>query len=459
MTKLVGRCKYLVLIVLVLFTITGCDSGSSCPAASPGPAGTIVISGASPSTINTFYGENYWCWDSYGNYQMLQGTETQVGALHLNVLRAGGYNNDAQTANSFDPFTTARVDTYVAYCRAIGAEPILQVSLLKNVNDAPATVQDAAGWVTYCNKTKNYNVKYWEIGNEPDLYAGKDKPSTYLVTDFCNDFNIFSKAMKAVDSTIQILGPELSWKYPPQTGANDWLTPFLQNCKGSFDIVSLHRYPFAANQCTLANALNDSADFRSFVQNIRTVINNQGLSNIPLAITEANISWDGDPSHSNLPASPQTFYAGLWLADSLGVALEENLWTMAYWSMCETWTLGFLDSGTKQPKPTYYAFQMYSTHFGTKLIQAASVPDGFAVYASRDAANDRTILMVINKNNTTNQETIKFTNFGTSLSDRTYNFPNYSITCLKIPDNGDAMQIWSYTQNLANANSPPQQVQ
>lgn len=464
MFKFSGYRLYLGLIAFILFIFIGCGGGNTPdnvptgPTPTAGPSGTITISGASPSNISTFYGENYWCWNSYGNYLLLQNIVTQATALHLNVLRAGGHNNDTQFATNFDPFTTSRVDEYVTYCRSIGAEPILQVSLLKNINNLPATAQDAADWVTYCNITKQYHIKYWEIGNEPDLYQGKDK-TTYSVTDFCNDFKSYSQAMKAVDSTILILGPELSWKYPPQTGSNDWLTPFLQNCKGYFDIVSIHRYPFSSDQCTLSNALNDGANFRTFVRNIRTVINNQGLSTIPFAITEANISWDGDPAHSNMPASPQTFYAGLWLADSLGIALEENLWTMAYWSMCEGWTIGFIDSATKKPKSTYYAYQLYATHFGAKIIHPTSIPSGFSVYASRNAADNRTILIVINKNTTINQETIKFTGFGTSLKDQIYNFPDYSITCLDIPDNGGAMQIWSYTKTIADQGLAPQQIQ
>jgi len=41
-------------------------------------------------------------------------------------------------------------------------------------------------------------------------------------------FRAVVTAMKAVDPTITSMGPDPSWKY--QSGANDWLTPFLTEC-------------------------------------------------------------------------------------------------------------------------------------------------------------------------------------------------------------------------------------
>ena len=59
----------------------------------------------------------------------------------------------------------------MAYARAIGAEPDLQVPILDDGSGNPATAQVAADMVTYANVTHGYGIKYWSIGNEPDLYA------------------------------------------------------------------------------------------------------------------------------------------------------------------------------------------------------------------------------------------------------------------------------------------------
>jgi hypothetical protein len=302
-------------------------------------------------------------------------------------------------------------------------------------------------------------VKYWEIGNEPDLYSDQGVYPGYAVDDYANDFNRFSQAMRQADPSIEILGPELSWKYYPQTGGNDWLGPFLTLSRGNYDIVSIHRYPFDAQHSTIENALADVQTFNSVVQGVRLQMSAAGLpADFPLAITEANVSWDGDPTHSTQSASPQTFFAGLWVADNLGAALQQELWSVNYWSLSESWTLSFIDGTTKQAKPNYYAFQMISNHTGTTLLQATP-PQGFSVYASRNAANDTSILIVINKNATNNSETITLSGLPSAPAVPAYKFPAYSLTCLSIPDNGAPMSVWSYTQAMAANWGPPQRVQ
>src|SRR5262249_48660343 len=158
------------------------------------------------------------------------------------------------------------------------------------------------------------------------------RPTTYAAADYCASFREYATAMKAADPTIQILGPELSWKY---IAGNDWLTPFLDGRGDVVDIVSVHRYPFAPHETTVAAAFGDAAPCRGVIGAPRANRDQHGLTATPLALTEEHITYDGDPAKSTLPASPQTFYAGLWVADNLGVALEEGLWTAAFWHIAD----------------------------------------------------------------------------------------------------------------------------
>jgi hypothetical protein len=452
--------------LLAAVVLVGCgDAQAPRPTPSPtapsptpdvGPSGTIRVSGAAPVALATRFGQNYWCWSNYGN--QVAGTEGLVSQLGLRLLRAGGHNNDSNTSSGFDPFDEAQIDRFVAYARSVGAEPILQVPLLKNDRGGPATAQDAADMVGYCNRTKGYAIRYWEIGNEPDLYADQGDVPGYDVTRFCNDFNAYSDAMKRVDRSIQVLGPELSWKYYPQSGANDWLSPFLTRCRGRYDVVAVHRYPFDANGATIASAMGDVAGFNSVVRAMRTRMASLGVGDVPLAITEANVSWDGDPAHSAQSASPQTFYAGLWVADSLAAAIRQRLWAMCYWSLSEGWTLGFLDPTSHQPRPSYYAFQLIARHTGPTLL-AATPPAGFSAYASRSADGRATLVVVINKNATTNHESIVIADLKTAAGGSyEYDFPPYSLSVLSIPDDARPMTVWMYTKAMADAGSPPQQM-
>jgi hypothetical protein len=308
--------------------------------------------------------------------------------------------------------------------------------------------------VTYANKTKGYGIKYWAVGNEPDDYTTMmGVPAgfaTYSAADYCTSFKAYAAAMKAVDPTIKVLGPELSWQYKP---GNDWLTPFLDACKDQVDVVTVHRYPLDPSATTTAAAFADADAFRTVVKALRANLDQHGMQATPLAITEANITWDGTPSKSTLPASPGTFFAGLWTADVTGVALEEGLMTNAFWHVADSasgWKLAFLFGGT--PTPAFYAVSMFAEHFGGKILQVSGVPTGFSVYASQDQAG-KTAVMVLNKTTSAAQLALTFD----SLPAETLTFGAESQTAVVIPPGAGAPQVFRYTQALATAGMGPAQ--
>lgn len=427
---------YLAFVALTVILMSGCGGGGSVN--SPAQPGIIVISGQSPSDIpSTAYGQNYWDWA----YTGLGGTESVISDLHINVYRAGGTTNDLQENGII--WDKTQVDKYITYCRAINAEPLLSVSVIKG------TAQKAADWVTYCNVQKGYNVKYWIIGNEPDLYNDSNYISGYTVQDYIRDFKAYSAAMKAVDPTIKIIGPELAWKYVP---GNDWMTPFLQSCHDDVDIVSFHYYPYGnSGDFTINNVLGSDSITRGKIDAVQNIVSQYCSAGKPIALTETHVSWSSVMGEA---ASAETFYAGLWIADTAGICLEKKLWSVVFWGTDGGYGTGFLNTDNT-PRPSYYALQMFTTHFGKYLINATQIPQGLSVYVSRNQANDRTVMIVINKTSAPKQETVSFTDFSPTLPDRQYTFPAYSLTCLMIPDDGSAMECWSYTKDLADLRQPP----
>jgi hypothetical protein len=423
---------------------------SSDAAALTDAMATIVISGAGSTTVPaTAHGQNYWSWVAQYGDQVDQ-VKDGAAAMHFTVLRAGGHNNDD---NSPEPFDDAHVDAFVAYARATGAEPILQVPLLADTAGNRPTAQTAADFVTYANITKSYGIRYWEIGNEPDLYSDQgDLPAGYTAQSYCTDFAAFADAMRAVDPSIRILGPELSYKYVP---GNDWLTPFLMGCGGKVDVVSVHRYPFAAAACTVANAMGDGAQFRASIRQLRATIDSLGMQATPLAITESNFSYEGDPTLQTQPAALGTFYAGMWVADVTGVALEENLWSLAFWSLDEGFDTGFFTSDTFTARPAAYAYELVTGHFGPTVLHGATVPLGLSAYASRDDGAARTEVLLLNRTATAATPIVGFTGLSVALPNRTIALPPYSVTLLEIHDDGTAGALL-YTQDMADQGLAPQ---
>jgi hypothetical protein len=235
------------------------------------------------------------------------------------------------------------LDKAVAYARAIGGEPVIQVPLLADNAGQTPTPDTAAAMVTYANVTNGYGIKYFSVGNEPDLYDTQGWPTNmsqpaipgYTPSDYCTSVRAFVTAMKAVDPTIQIIGPDLSWKYQAGNSQNDWLTPVLTDCGDLFDVISIHRYPFEAAAATLSAAAADPALFRSVINSVFGILHATGQGSKPLALMEMNIVYDA--TTCVLEASPGTVGSALWLADSVGTAMELGLWTTAVWDFGSYW--------------------------------------------------------------------------------------------------------------------------
>jgi hypothetical protein len=439
-------------------------------------AGSVTIAREGGTPISAFaFGQNYWDWADWAGDGItgITGTQQRAAALGLNVLRAGGNNMDM---NGPPPavFDTSQLDTFVAYCRAIGAEPILQVPVLGAVDGGIPTAQTAADMVTYANVTKGYGIRYWEIGNEPDVYSQTHDAGVPLTPgDFCTVYRGYVTAMKAANAAapdggtpMTFLGPELAFEY--RQGA-DYLTPFLDACKDYVDIVSVHRYPFSggaapgpgAPAASIAGALGDVATYRQVLASLQSIVLAHARPGTPLAITEANISYDYQPqaytASSILAASP-TFYAGLWTADIVGTSLENGLWTLALFDIGERSKsdnlLGFLEGD--QPVPSYYTLQMLSTTFRGTVVLPTGVPAGFSVYASYDPVARSTAVLVLNKIAPPSRLSIAID----SLPVQSFDIPALSATLVQIPDlPGGPTHVLRYTQDEADAGAGPITVQ
>ena len=425
----------------------------------------VVISTAARRARTTTWSVNYWQWmPSYGDG--VSGTEAKVAALKPALMRVGGYNNDVNLAS---PFDNAAFDKAVAYARAIGAEPIIQVPLLADTNGQPATASTAAGMVTYANVTKGYGIKYFSIGNEPDLYATQGSPVSstqpaspgYTPSIYCASATSYVAAMKAVDPTIKIVGPDLSWKYRAGNSANDWLTPILEGCGALFDVIAIHRYPFEAAQATLAAAAADPAAFRNVIAQVRGILQAAGQGEKPLALTEMNVAYDA--TSCALDASPGTMGSALWLADSVGTAIELGLWTTAVWDISDLddWGLGLIGMPpTHTPRPSYYAYSLYADHFGPTLVDVTSAPAGVSAHASRNAADNATEVIVINWNSSNIELKFQVTGLasapeGTTFAVPAFVVPGASMTAVEIPDTGPA-SAWLYSETQRQAAVGPQ---
>lgn len=421
--------------------------------------GPVVVSAATPTRRDTTLSINYWQWrTAYGDG--VTGTEALIAALKPTFLRVGGHTNDA---NGRDVFDLAALDQSVAYARAIGAEPIMQVPMLADATGKPPTADSAAQIVAHANVSKGYGIKYFSLGNEPDLYATQGSPDDptqparpgYRPADYCASAKAFAAAMKAVDPTIKLVGPDLSWRYQPGSDDTDWLTPILRGCGELFDVISIHRYPFSAEASTLALASGDATALANAVAGVRDIMRSTGYAGKPLALTEMNIAYD--QTLCVLDASPGTLGSALWMADNLGTAMELGLWTAAVWGIADPddWAFGLLDMPpTHAPRPSYWAHALYTDHFGPTLLKVTAAPFGVSAHASRNQADDATQIIAINWNATPAQVPFQVTGPAGART-ATLALPPTSMTAVEIPDQGTA-RAWTYGEAQRLASMGPQ---
>ncbi len=93
-------------------------------------------------------------------------------------------------------------------------------------------IKSAEEWVRYANITKNYNIKYWMIGNESYMSCNYNGCAT--ATQYRNDLIDFSIAMKAIDPTIKIIANGES---------SIWWQTVLPTAAQHIDYLGLSNYP------------------------------------------------------------------------------------------------------------------------------------------------------------------------------------------------------------------------
>jgi hypothetical protein len=460
--------------IAILISCAGIDEGEY----SPIPPATVRISRSGGIPISPYaFGNCYFDWIDWNKDGMvgLKGSEKPVEALHLNVICCADNQKDANAPELFD---NAQIDEYIRYCRAVGAEPIMFVPVYgNNVNGGPMTAQMAADIVTYVNGTKRYGVTYWSIGDEVDDYDLFFKRKTGLpvstAAEYAAVYKSYAKAMVDANAKaqsgidIKFVGPELGNRY---TADDDWLTTMLDECKDYIDVVSLHVYGFySVRDLSAENILKDVDRFRRFIEDTKTRIAAHARPGTPLAVTEANVTWQWDPKAypaGTLKYGPGTFYAAVWDADRMGAALEAGLWNLSFWDLAETiqsvesksTVFGFvLTDPSKNPptyklSPEYYAQWMVTNNFSGTTVVPSGVPDRMSVYASYDAKKAATVVLVVNKDSVQRTLTLEVDNLGP----RTIDFPPLSINIVTIPDDEKAEhRVLEYTMKMAQAGLPP----
>lgn len=358
--------KYLFIVFLLALIITPVfaqDDGLSVDASQP-------LGAISPFVYGVNYGP--WALAPVDMWPMVE--SSGITFLRFPAGRWGDENNISE----------AQLDLFVTQSRQWKAEPHIHVRL------EGGTPEQAAELVRYANIEKGYGIRYWSIGNEPNLF------DDYTVEQLNAEWRPIAEAMLAVDPDILLLGPEIS-QYPASDDPNDyhnplreWLREFLKVNGDLVDVVSIHRYPFPRSMDSGAQTVDqmraNPPEWDYIIPDVRKVIQETTGRDIPVAITEVNSNWDNGAS------APTTFYHAVWWADVLGRMIRQQVEIVNYFTLfTKDSNFGLL--ARYDARPAYYVYQLYK-QLGAELLTSISSDELVTVTAAMREDGSLTLIVI-----------------------------------------------------------------
>lgn len=361
-----------------------------------------------------------------------------------------------QPYSSNTPWGVKDFDGQLKLARETGAEPVVCV----NMRDSAS---GAADLVRQLNIDNDYNVKYWELGNEHYIWGESYNPSDVYAKRVVE----YSKAMKAVDPSIKIGATML-------LGLSDWDVEVFKKAADHFDFMIFHFYPYwietdvnnnqlLATPYAFANKYNSAyANDKGVVEQANDLIEKyapQRAGKIEFVVTEFNTG--------NYEKGKSLVY-GLTTADLLGEFAENGVKigqfhklgnnTSYHW---DAYTTDF------RAKPAALAISLFSKHFGQILTKTTvtdaptfSVPEKrnvpsisnipyLSAYSSKNKAENKLYIIVVNKHSlATMRSSIKINNAKVEKQAKVYTLNGPTISS----DNNYSDQVTIEEKNIAYAN-------
>jgi alpha-N-arabinofuranosidase len=285
-------------------------------------------------------------------------------------------------------------DEFMSFCRKLGTEPYICVNM------GTGTLDEAAGWVEYCNsdpgtyysdlRKKNghaapYRVKYWGLGNEiwGDWQIGHKNAE-----DYAKNAIEFAKVMKWRDPSIKLIACG--------DGDPHWDMPALEALGDRADYLSVHHY-------TTVHQLKEYYEIMGSLAQMETMIRAAALSVSTVAARAHRPSpafialdeWAIDHRSPRVRPDEDDFAKVEWvstLSDSLWVASALNL-IQRHCSTVRMANVTFLVNGVSpivaSPagvllRPIYFVLQLYADRSGPIALDVLAEGPRFATRSFGD---------------------------------------------------------------------------
>jgi hypothetical protein len=266
---------------------------------------------------------------------------------------------NAGDQTGFDLFFTSGVTNHLP--------AIIPIAMLYGIPE------DAAAEIAYLKK-RGYPVGYVEMGEEPDGQYAMPEDYAALYLQFATAIHRLVPEAKLGGPIFQGVNEDIK-VWPDAQGRTSWLGRFLDYLKAHGRIsdlafMSFEHYPFEPCEVTWSDLYREP----ELVSHILDVWRQDGLpENIPMLITESNLSWGSDQSFVDM-------FGALWLADYAGAFLTAGGSALYYFQFFpEQLSHGCHGEGIfgMSTATADYQFRQYtSQHFATRLINLEWVKAG-----------------------------------------------------------------------------------
>ena len=221
------------------------------------------------------------------------------------LLRIGGNSVDetiwtpngaGQTAGQTAP---SDVDALAAFLNSA------DWPVLYGVNLAQSTPSVAAAEVAYAAQSLGPNLFGIEIGNEPDLYAGKYFPSSWDFSDYFALWQSFASAILAETPGVALTGPVVA-------DNTSWFSSFAQAEGKDVLLLSAHYYR--------GNGQSPSSTIQELISYPNTALESYlaalepaaAAAGVPFRLAETNSFYNG-----GAPNISDSYASALWVIDHL----------------------------------------------------------------------------------------------------------------------------------------------
>lgn len=186
-------------------------------------------------------------------------------------------------------------DEFMEWCEYMNVEPYICINM------GSGTLQEALGWLEYCNSDKDtyyanlrrknghekpYNVKYWALGNE---MWGDHQVGNLSAVDYAKKAAQWAKALKLLDPTIELISCG-------DSGFSSWDAQVAKDLIKYIDYHSIHIYTYSKDHYRNAIqplAAEQAIQITANLLNLAKITHNVPHSTAKIAYDEWNV-WDSE---------------------------------------------------------------------------------------------------------------------------------------------------------------------